>query len=221
MVSYFIERANYWRGEMGWSSAGGYERNTWLWKRNAYTRMFENDFKHRAVQGSIFERVNLSLGKIATFVEQHKSRIVADMLAGEKFFGTSPEGPEDAQEVIEDVERVLQDSAKRQTLLERFNKGDFSDRLRVPRDDPFRSLALSVDQVGRSMERRLRRIEEQSHRERAILETLGEGVVLFDEDQQILKLNQTAARIFDVDLGWALKRRIEEVSRSVALHRLV
>ena len=121
MVNYATERMKFWRQEMGWAAGGmvGYEKNSWLWKRNTYTRMFESDFSHRAVPGSLFAKVNLSLGKIAMFIEQHKSRIVDDMLAGEKFFGISPEGPEDAGEILEDVERVLQSAAKSQDLLER------------------------------------------------------------------------------------------------------
>ena len=121
MVLYAIQRMRFWRQEMGWATGGlvGYEKNSWLWKRNSYTRMFESDFSHRAVPGSLFAKVNLSLGKIAMFIEQHKSRIVDDMLAGEKFFGISPEGPEDAGEILEDVERVLQSAATSQDLLER------------------------------------------------------------------------------------------------------
>lgn len=119
LVSYALDRMDYHRKQMGYDGHGSYRRESWLWKRWVATRMFENDFSSRVMEGSLFSRVNLSLGMVKQFIEQHKSRMVKDMLPGENFFGLVPEGPEDQNEVLRDAERWLQRQATRGGLLEK------------------------------------------------------------------------------------------------------
>lgn len=120
MVTFALNRLDYFRTRSGWTNGGNnYTRETWAWKRYVYSRMFEGDFKHRALPDSLFARVNLTLNMAAQFIEQHKSRITDDLLGAERFFGLVPEGPEDQSPILQDVEHVLHDTASGLSLQDR------------------------------------------------------------------------------------------------------
>lgn len=120
LVEFAVQRLDHYRRGMGWESSLAYNRGSWMWKRWVATRMFEHNFEHRRLQARLFERVNLSLGMVAQLIEQHKSRITKDLVAGEAFYGVVPDGAEDQDPVLRDVERWLQRQGLRMGLQERF-----------------------------------------------------------------------------------------------------
>lgn len=119
MVTFVMSRLDTHRNQMGWTNDGGYTKDSWAYKRHIATRMFEGDFSHRAVPGTLFGRINLTLNMAAQFIEQHKSRITGDLLSSEHFFGVGPEGSEDANPVLKDVEHVMHDAASRLGLQDK------------------------------------------------------------------------------------------------------
>ncbi len=116
MVRHMIDRLKYHRKQMGWTSDRTYTQDSWLWKRHIATRWHDNDVSWRARPGSLFGKMNMTRGLLEQAVTHHWSRIKSDLLPNHEFFGIGPEGPEDKDPAIAEVQRFLHKRAKVQKL---------------------------------------------------------------------------------------------------------
>lgn len=121
-VQHCLELLNHYRQRMGWRGEGRYEANSWLWKRYVATRMYEGDFSHRSIPGTLFGTSNLSMNMPKDFIDIHNNRTSDDLFGGDEFFGTQPEGPEDTSPGIKLYERYLQRRAKVISLRDTLNE---------------------------------------------------------------------------------------------------
>lgn len=120
VVAFVKERVSAHREAAGWDAGGIWRRGSWGWKRLIASRMFEQDFEHRKAERSLYAASNMSLNMPLQFVEQHKSRIVRNLLKNDTFFGIIPEGPEDQSDVLRDVERWLHSRGRKARLCNEF-----------------------------------------------------------------------------------------------------
>ena len=75
--------------------------------------MYETDFTHRAIPGTLYGTSNLSMNMPKDFIDTHNNRIQDDMFGGDEFFGLQPEGPEDTHPAMKLFERYLQRRARK------------------------------------------------------------------------------------------------------------
>ncbi len=106
-------------------------------------------------------------------------------------------------------------------VAQRFAKGDFSSRLKVPDTEEIAELVESMNEMAAQLDERIRTIVEQRAEQEAVLSSMVEGVLAVDADERIININQTAARLINTDVARALGRTITEVIRNSELQRLV
>jgi len=84
-----------------------------------------------------------------------------------------------------------------------------------------RSLALAFSEAQKSLMRRLKTTEEECRSEESIIASMAEGVLGFNLEQQIIRLNPAAAELLNLETTEVIGRTLHEVLRSVELQKFV
>jgi len=111
-VNDVLTRFDATRKEQGWDGPCRYIPNSYLHRRWVASRNYENDYTDRIGTLALFGVSNMSLGMPTSFANKHHFTICQDLLDGDNFFGTQPEGPEDQNPAVKLWERYLQRVAK-------------------------------------------------------------------------------------------------------------
>ncbi len=104
---------------------------------------------------------------------------------------------------------------------ESFARGDFEGHIEVPGTEELAGLAESLNEMARQLDRRISTITRQRNEQEAMLSSMIEGVLAVDAKEHIIRINQAATRIFELDLDNPRGRPIQEVIRHAALQRFV
>jgi len=111
--------------------------------------------------------------------------------------------------------RALADGAAR------FAAGEFEYRISPPATEELFELARGLNDMARQLGRQIAALRRQQNEQRAILQSMSNGVMALDLEQRILLLNEAAARMFALDGAAAKGRLLQELIREPALHRYV
>jgi two-component system phosphate regulon sensor histidine kinase PhoR len=104
---------------------------------------------------------------------------------------------------------------------ESFAGGDFSQRLYVSGSAEVLSLADSMNRMAEELDERIRSMTLQRNEQEAILASMVEGVVAVGTDDKLLRLNQAAADMLDVEIKESQGRSIWEVVRNTDLQAFI
>jgi two-component system phosphate regulon sensor histidine kinase PhoR len=104
---------------------------------------------------------------------------------------------------------------------EKFAQGDFSARLKVSSTREFADLAEAMNTMAAQLHDRIQAVVNQRNELEAVLSSMVEGVLAFDNSENLLRLNQAAAKLLNVNHDDVLNRPIQEVVRNSALQRFV
>ena len=104
---------------------------------------------------------------------------------------------------------------------DRFAGGDLNYRLEVPNSEEIGRLAEAMNEMAVRLDERMRTVVSQRNEREAILASMTEGVLAIDNNERVMNLNQTAARLFDLSLEDAKGRGIQEVVRNTKLQTLI
>ncbi|HRZ11260.1 MAG TPA: ATP-binding protein [Kiritimatiellia bacterium] len=117
--------------------------------------------------------------------------------------------------------RLARALAEARLAFERWAGGDLDARM-VPRDgDPPGQLAAAFNGMAAHLAEQIRLLEQQRDQQEAVFVSMVEGVVALDNGGRILRLNEAAARLFDIPPDKARNRLLQELVRNPALHQLV
>jgi two-component system, OmpR family, phosphate regulon sensor histidine kinase PhoR len=118
------------------------------------------------------------------------------------------------------VSRWLSSPLEKMTLgAQLFAKGELSHRLFVPRTKEMASLAIAMNQMANQLDEKIKIIIRHRNELEAVLSSMKEGVIAFDLDERILRINQMAAAMFNKD-PWEMENRsIQETIRNSDLHK--
>jgi len=97
---------------------------------------------------------------------------------------------------------------------ERFSRGQFSRKLRVPDSQEMAALAEAMNEMAASLDDRMRTIAEQRNELEAVFDAMTEGVLVVDRDERVVHLNRAAEAILRVQAPDARGRFIQEVARN-------
>lgn len=103
----------------------------------------------------------------------------------------------------------------------RLAEGDLSQRVAVNGPLMISSMAESLNEMAKQLQHRLSTVVEQRNELGAVLSSMNEGVIAVDQEQRILSLNPSAARMFHIDARESIGRPIEEVIRNTSLQNFV
>lgn len=104
---------------------------------------------------------------------------------------------------------------------ERFARGDLTTPLDISSTDEIGALAESMNAMAAQLNERIRTINRQRHEQEAVLSSMVEGVVAFDKDERVLKLNNAAGILLNVDATKVVGRHLQEVVRNRDLQLFV
>lgn len=104
---------------------------------------------------------------------------------------------------------------------QRLAQGELGNRLAIPDSRELATLAETLNAMAAQLEKRLRTISRQHDELAAILSSMGEGVMLIDTDDRILRCNQTVAAWLERERAAVVGRLLHEVLRHPELIELV
>jgi two-component system, OmpR family, phosphate regulon sensor histidine kinase PhoR len=102
---------------------------------------------------------------------------------------------------------------------ERFSVGDFSEKIYPPKNKELRKFAESLNLMAEQLDEKLNIIGEQKNLQRAVLESMKEGVLAIDYDEKVLLINKTAEEILSVVTKEAAGKTIQEICRISEIHK--
>ncbi len=81
--------------------------------------------------------------------------------------------------------------------------------------------AEAMNQMAAQLDDRIRTVVRQSNEQDAVLASMIEGVLAIDNNERILRINQSAADLFNLEPEAAVGRRIQEVVRKPDLQNFI
>jgi two-component system, OmpR family, phosphate regulon sensor histidine kinase PhoR len=117
--------------------------------------------------------------------------------------------------------RITRPLEELQRGAERFARGDLAYRLPIGDSLELAMLAETMNHMAADLDEKLQSLVHQRNEREAIFASMGEGVLAIDARERILRLNQAAARLLEVDPARAEGRTLLEVVRNVDLSSLV
>jgi two-component system, OmpR family, phosphate regulon sensor histidine kinase PhoR len=110
---------------------------------------------------------------------------------------------------------TLEDGARR------LAKGDLSYKLPVSDVREFGALADSLNGMAAALDEKIRDVVNRGNEREAILASMMEGVLAVDSDERLLRINDAAARLLNIDPAKAQGRALQEVVRHHELQCLL
>lgn len=104
---------------------------------------------------------------------------------------------------------------------ERFACGELEGRLPAYRGEEMGGLAEAMNQMAAQLDDRIRTVVRQRNEQEAVLASMIEGVLAIDNKERILRINQSAADLLNIDPQLAVGRRIQEVVRKPELQNFI
>ena len=100
-----------------------------------------------------------------------------------------------------------------------FAKGELGHRLYIPETREMASLAVAMNQMAAQLDERIKSVIKHRNELEAVLSSMKEGVIAFDLEERILRINQVAAAMFNKD-PWEMENRsIQEAIRNSELQK--
>jgi len=104
---------------------------------------------------------------------------------------------------------------------ERFARGDLHKRLPVDDTEEIGRLAEALNSMAAQLEIRITAGTRQRNEQEAILSSMSEGVIAVDNEERIISINRSAARILGLSNPDVHGRSIQEVIRNAQLQRFI
>jgi two-component system phosphate regulon sensor histidine kinase PhoR len=102
-----------------------------------------------------------------------------------------------------------------------YTHGDLSHRIHVPESEEIGILAETMNQMASQLAERIQTVTRQRNELEAVLANMVEAVMIINRDGRIVRCNQAASQLFNMDQEAIGQRSIQEMIRNANIHRLV
>ncbi len=102
-----------------------------------------------------------------------------------------------------------------------FARGNLSNRLALPDTEELSELARAMNQMAQNLDDRIKDSLDRRKELEAVHGSMQEGVIAIGNDEQIITINNAAARIFNFPPDQLKNRNILEVARNFALQNFI
>jgi len=119
-----------------------------------------------------------------------------------------------SRRIVRPIETIKQGAAK-------YAQGDLRHKLPVFESGEVGELARVLNEMAGQLDNRINTINQQRNELEAVLSSMIEGVMAIDNDEHLMSINQSAARILKRNPQALQKQTIQEVVRNQELHRFV
>ena len=116
--------------------------------------------------------------------------------------------------------RLTRSVVEMESIARRMSEGDFAVQAPVRSPDELGVLGRALNGLAARMREKVRDLEEEQAKARAILESMVEGVIAVDGRDHIVVMNERARTIFALGAARAEGKPFLEVIRNVDLHRI-
>lgn len=120
--------------------------------------------------------------------------------------------------LVRHISRPLEEVRKG---VERFARGDFSQKLTSSGTEEIASLAQSMNYMARELDGRMKAILSQRNELEAVFASMIEGVLVFDREKRFLSINKAGAELFGVNVKNVVGKAILEVVRNRELQEFI
>lgn len=103
----------------------------------------------------------------------------------------------------------------------RFGRGDLNHRVHISDPEEFMLLGNAMNSMASQLSERIHTITSQRKELEVILSSMIEAVLVIDKEENILRFNHAAGRLFDVEPKQAQNKSIQEVVRNIHLLRFI
>ena len=103
----------------------------------------------------------------------------------------------------------------------RFGRGDLAHRVYISDPEEFMILGDAMNFMATQLDERIHTITSQRNELECVLASMIEAVIVINPDERILRFNQAAGELFDVDPSEAKNRSIQEVTRNIQMVRFI
>lgn len=100
---------------------------------------------------------------------------------------------------------------------QRYASGNLQRRLHVKGSSEIRDLSRTLNKMAHQLNERIQVIDKQRCEQDAVLASMVEGVLAVDADDNILRINPAAARLFEAEIEGSQGRSVQEVVRRAEL----
>lgn len=83
--------------------------------------------------------------------------------------------------------------------ISEFAKGNFEYRISKRNLSEFSQLANALDEMGRQLDDKIQTIDQQKNQQQAVLHSMAEGVLAFNQDQRLISINNAALSLLRID----------------------
>ncbi len=115
---------------------------------------------------------------------------------------------------VEPIQRI-------NSVAKEIAEGNFEKEIRASSRDEFGDLANSINFMAKRLEATIDDITEEKNRAHAILDCMGDGVIVLDEHAQVILVNPAAEEFFGIIAEYSYGRDILEVIRNYEFDKLL
>ena len=104
-------------------------------------------------------------------------------------------------------------------VAEAISKGDYQRRIGINRSDEMGKLGEAFNRMARVSEQRMNNIVSDRNRLAMIFTGMVEGVIAVDQNQNIVHINEAAAKLLDISITASINRPIWQQVRAAGIHQ--
>ncbi len=107
------------------------------------------------------------------------------------------------------------------SATQQFSSGDLSARAPVEGSGDFADVAVAFNEMADELQSTFNTIDLERKRLDSVVEHLGDGILIIDNDDQVVLMNLSAETLLQVHRGWAIGRTYPQVFRDYELAAVV
>ncbi len=96
------------------------------------------------------------------------------------------------------------------TAISEFAKGNFNHKISKRSLSEFSKLAEALEEMGRQLDEKIQTIDQQKNQQQAVLHSMAEGVLAFDQNQNLISINNAAVSLLGIDKKTVKGKRLNE-----------
>jgi two-component system phosphate regulon sensor histidine kinase PhoR len=117
--------------------------------------------------------------------------------------------------------RITRPLVRMRQAADHFRRGEFQHRLPIVSTEEIADLGRTMNEMAAQLDEKMRTVIDQRNEREAILSSMVEGVIAFDNSERVINLNQAAADMLSVNPDGTKGRLLHESIRNANLQRFV
>ena len=105
--------------------------------------------------------------------------------------------------------------------ITRFASGNFEHHLSKRTIKEFRVLTTALNQMAQQLDEKIKTVDQQKNQQQAVFQSMAEGVLAIDQDQQLITYNNAALHLLGIEETVGKSKKIYEIIRNNQLQKII